>query len=292
MRRFFLTFLIAAVAVLSAQASRIERSSLKSKILGVEKPYAVYLPDGYDESKGDYPVLYLLHGAKGTYESWINAGALQRIADKVLGEGKARKMIIVLPDARGTGEKNAGPNMGYFNVKDWAYEDHFFEEFIPHIDKQYRTIANKKGRAIAGLSMGGGGAVVYAQHHPELFSACYSTSGRVGMDYRVIHTTRKEYDVAWLWSLTLTSPVDYLRNMPAEQAEVLRTVRWMADCGDDDNCVDCNMEFFAEMRKAKIPMEFRIRNGKHNWPFWRASLPGILRFAFPVKEKKKRQEKR
>ncbi len=263
---------------------RIEHFSVKSELLGVEKPYTVYLPDGYDTSGERYPVLYLLHGAKGTCESWVKDGHVQQIADEVIAAGDMRKAIVVMPDARGTGEKFAGPKMGYFNVEGWAYEDFFFQEFIPYIDGKYRTINAKEGRAIAGLSMGGGGATVYAQHHPEIFSASYSTSGLLDLYDQLVQKPRPYYDIIWLWSVEFTSPVDYLRRATPEQIEQLRTVRWMLDCGDDDRLVKTNVDYFVEMKHAKIPVEFRIRDGKHNWVFWRESLPQILAFSFPVEK--------
>ena len=269
----------ASILVVSAQ-SQVKQFSLKSKLLGVEKEYSVYLPEGYDKSKENYPVLYLLHGAKGTHFSWLepNRGNMQEIADKAIAAGRAKAMIIVMPNASGTGEKNAGKNMGYFNVENWPYEEFFFQEFIPHIDKKFRTIATKDGRAIAGLSMGGGGAFVYAQRHPEMFGAAYSTSGL--LDHRYRPQIPDYYDIGWLWSVAQTSPVEYLRNATAEEVEKLRSVRWMLDCGDDDKIIFTNIDFFLEMKREDIPVELRVRNGKHNWAFWRKSLPGILKFAF------------
>ena len=274
---FVLVF--ASILVVSAQ-SQVKQFSLKSKLLGVEKEYSVYLPEGYDKSKENYPVLYLLHGAKGTHFSWLepNRGNMQEIADKAIAAGGAKAMIIVMPNASGTGEKNAGKNMGYFNVENWPYEEFFFQEFIPHIDKKFRTIASKEGRAIAGLSMGGGGSFVYAQRHPEMFCAAYSTSGLLDHRYRPLLPSN--YDIGWLWSVAQTSPVEYLRAATAEQLEKLRTVRWMLDCGDDDKIIFTNIDFFLEMKREKVPVELRVRNGKHNWAFWRESLPLILAFSF------------
>lgn len=289
MRRVFLVICAVMSAMVVFAGGRIERGSMKSEILGVEKPYTVYLPEGYDSAKENYPVLYLLHGAKGTCESWVKDGDVQRIADEAVAAGDVRNMIIVMPDARGTGDYFAGPKMGYFNVKGWAYEDFFFQEFLPYIDGKYRTIATKEGRAIAGLSMGGGGATVYAQHHPELFAACYSTSGRLAMDYKLVQTKREYYDVVWLWSIAVTSPVEFLSHATPEQLATLRTVRWMLDCGDDDRLVETNLDFFAEMRRVDVPVEFRIRDGKHNWVFWRESLPQILRFSFPKQQESAKQ---
>ena len=281
MRKFslFIVALFVAVFAVSAQ-SRVEEFSLKSKVLGVEKKYSVYLPDGYGKSGEKYPVLYLLHGAKGTHFSWQEKGRgnMQEIVDAEIASCRCKKMIVVMPNASGEGEKNAGKNMGYFNVDGWRYMDFFFEEFIPYIDKKFNTIASKEGRAVAGLSMGGGGAVVYAQRHPEIFAACYSTSGL--LDHRYRPTIPDYYDEVWLYSVAQTSPVEYLRNASAEELEKLRSVRWMLDCGDDDKIIFTNLDFFKEMHREKVAVEFRVRDGKHNWVFWRESLPEILAFSF------------
>lgn len=197
-----------------------------------------------------------------------------------------RKMIVVMPDASGKGERNAGADMGYFNVKGWAYEDFFFQEFLPYIDGKYRTIASKEGRAISGLSMGGGGATVYAQRHPEVFQASYSTSGLLDLYDQLVQKPRPYYDIIWLWSVEQTSPVDFLRRATPEQIATLRTVRWMLDCGDDDRLIKTNLDYFIEMKQAGIPVELRIRDGKHNWVFWRESLPQILKFSFPAEVEK------
>ena len=285
MRKIFLTICAVAVSVSAMAGGRLEQGSVKSEILGVEKPYAVYLPDGYDKSTESYPVLYLLHGATDTFMAWPERGDMKRIADQTLKGKDVRKMIVVMPDARGTGERNAGSNMGYFNVEGWSYEDFFFKEFLPHIDATYRTIAAKEGRAIAGLSMGGGGATVYAQRHPEIFAASYSTSGLLDLYDQLVQKRRPYYDIVWLWSVEVTSPVDYLRRATPEQIEQLRTVRWMLDCGDDDRLVKTNVDYFIEMKRVGVPVEFRIRDGKHNWAFWQESLPQILRFSFPAEKK-------
>lgn len=281
MRKFvILTALFALTASLAVAKSQLKHLTVKSEILGVEKSYSVYLPDGYNKGDERYPVLYLLHGAKGTHKSWCRdgGGELPRIADAEIAEGRAQKMIVVMPDARGEGERKSGRNMGYFNVKGWAYEDFFFKEFIPHIDATFRTIASKEGRAIAGLSMGGGGAVVYCQHHPEVFAACYSTSGLLDILYRP--NANEDYEDGWLWSVAYTSPVEFLRISPAAKIEALRSVRWKLDCGDDDFLIKSNIDFFVEMRRERVKVEFRVRNGAHNWEFWRESLPKILQFSF------------
>lgn len=284
MKRFFvLALLLLFVGVTTDAQSRLEHLTVKSEILGAEKSYSIYLPDGYDSSKERYPVLYLLHGAWGNHKSWNRDGGGEqpRITNELIAAGKVAKMIVVMPDATGLGEKRGGKNMGYFNVSNWAYEDFFFQEFIPYIDQNFRTIATKEGRAIAGLSMGGGGSVVYAQRHPEMFCACCSTSGLLDHRYRAI--TPKLDELEWLWSVAETSPVEFLRHATHEQIEKLHTVRWMLDCGDDDSLIQTNLDFFSEMKRANVAVEFRVRDGVHNWKFWREALPLILEFSFPAK---------
>jgi len=274
-----IALILASVIAVQAQ-SQLKQVTIKSKILGAKKTYSIYLPDGYEKTGERYPVLYLLHGANGSHESWCRDGGGEqpRITDEEIVAGRAKKMIVVMPDAGGLGKKNGGKNMGYFNVEGWAYEDFFFQEFIPHIDQTYKTIASKEGRAIAGLSMGGGGAFVYAQRHPEMFNAAYSTSGL--LDHRFRAKIASSDMIPFYWSVAQTSPVEFVRNTTPQKIEALRSVRWMMDCGDDDRIIFTNIDLFLEMKRRRVPVEFRVRDGKHNWYFWRKSLPEILQFSF------------
>lgn len=274
-----IALILASVIAVQAQ-SQLKQVTIKSKILGAKKTYSIYLPDGYEKTGERYPVLYLLHGANGSHESWCRDGGGEqpRITDEEIVAGRAKKMIVVMPDAGGLGKKNGGKNMGYFNVEGWAYEDFFFQEFVPHIDQTYRTIASKEGRAIAGLSMGGGGAFVYAQRHPEMFNAAYSTSGL--LDHRFRAKIASSDMIPFYWSVAQTSPVEFVRNTTHQKIEALRSVRWMMDCGDDDRIIFTNIDLFLEMKRRRVPVEFRVRDGKHNWSFWRKSLPEILQFSF------------
>ena len=159
-----------------AQSGKVfDNLSMKSTILKSERNFAVYLPPDYETSQRSYPVLYLLHGAGDDHTGWVQFGEVLHIADKVINNGKATPMIIVMPDAQ-TGQ------LGYFNDINgkWAYEDFFFKEFIPHVEKKYRIKSEKRYRAIAGLSMGGGGSFMYALHHPEMFSSACPLSAYIG----------------------------------------------------------------------------------------------------------------
>ncbi len=149
--------------------------SLPSKILKMDRKYAIYLPADYETSNRSYPVLYLLHGAGDDQSGWIQFGEVKNIADKAIQEGKCTAMIIIMPDGN-TGQR------GYFNSPkgDWNYEDFFFKELMPYVEKTYRTRPDKRYRAIAGLSMGGGGSFMYALHHPELLSSACPLSAYIG----------------------------------------------------------------------------------------------------------------
>ena len=249
---------------------------MPSKILKGNRKYAVYLPPDYETSQRSYPVLYLLHGGGDDQTGWVQFGEVLNIADREILEGRATSMIIVMPDA------NTGTR-GYFNdlKGEWRYEDFFFEEFMPFVEKTYRIKTEKRYRAVAGLSMGGGGSFMYALHHPELFSAACPLSASAG-------PLSLEATKAWLEQRNLKgtdeqieayykrhSALALVEAMPEDQK---KAVRWYIDCGDDDFLYEGNSLIHIAMRKKEIPHEFRIHNGGHTWTYWRTALPTVLEF--------------
>jgi S-formylglutathione hydrolase FrmB len=248
---------------------------MHSAILGADKPFTVYLPEGYENSGRRYPALYLLHGAWGNNTDWTAKGNAKTIADEAIASGAALPMIIVMPDARGEGADFGGKNMGYFNLSGWAYEDHFFKEFIPHIDKTFRTKAEKRYRAVSGLSMGGGGAAVYAERHPEAFSSACPLSGLLDET----HGSRVErLGEIFVSAAKETNPTRFVLNATTAQVEALRSVRWLFDCGDDDYLFEMSINMFLAMKAAGVGAELRVRNGAHNWVYWQTALPTTLQF--------------
>jgi enterochelin esterase-like enzyme len=250
--------------------------SMPSKILKMDRKYAIYLPADYETSQRSYPVLYLLHGSGDDQSGWVQFGETKLIADKAIAEGKCTAMIIVMPDGN-TGQR------GYFNSPDgnWNYEDFFFQELMPYIEKTYRIRAEKRYRAISGLSMGGGGTFMYALHHPELFSSACPLSASTGPISLEEAATRweKQYpgiskDVLAKY-YTRHSALELMNNMPEDQK---KAVRWYIDCGDDDFLYEGNGLVHIAMRKKEIPHEFRTRDGGHTWTYWRESLPTVLEF--------------
>lgn len=262
---------LAAVWTLAAQ-SRTEEFTVESSILGCGKTCSVYLPDGYGKSDASYPVLYLLHGATGGHTNWLTTGNARQIADEAIAEGMALPMIIVMPDASGDGKTGAEAHEGYFDLPGWEYARFFIEEFMPAVEKQYRIRADKRHRAIAGLSMGGCGTLYYAQNHPELFGSACPLSA-------LIYVEAPDYpNPGYVEAFLRNNALEFLRRMTPEQAEQLRTVRWRVDCGDDDFLWEGNIRFYEQMRKLEIPLEFRMRDGGHTWRYWQQALPDVLTF--------------
>ena len=271
------TVLAAVPLGATAQNSRIEELTIKSTILGVEKNYCVYIPDGYDSNPDRYyPVLYLLHGAGGWYGTWTKSYNMKTITDWRISSGFSSPMIIVMPDAAGTGEKNTSPHMGYFNFSDWRYEDFFFQEFIPEIESRFRIIGDRAHRAIAGLSMGGDGTICYTMGHPEMFSSACPLSARAerlpeGYD-RPLYAEYLEVCKNHNW-------VEILRSASPEKQEQIKSVRWYIDCGDDDYLFEGNAHLYLLMRELNFPCaQYRVREGTHQQEYWRTALPDVLTF--------------
>ncbi len=275
---FTLVSLFITAPFMNAQYGKVyDNLTMDSKILEMERKYAVYLPPDYERSERSYPVLYLLHGGGDDQTGWVQFGEILHIADKAIREGKATPMIVVMPDAN-------AEQRGYFNdpKNNWRYEDFFFEEFMPQVEKLFRIKGEKRYRAVAGLSMGGGGTFMYALHHPELFSSACPLSASCGplkpedmeryLERRGWEdVTKKELD-AWY---RRHSALELIEAMPDDQK---KAVRWYIDCGDDDFLYEGNSLAHIAMRKKEIPHEFRIRDGAHNWSYWRESLPEVLSF--------------
>jgi enterochelin esterase-like enzyme len=250
--------------------------SLPSKILKSERKYAVYLPPDYEGSERSYPVLYLLHGGGDDQTGWVQFGEVLNITDKAIRDGKATPMIIIMPDA------NTGTR-GYANnaTGTWRYEDFFFEELMPFVEKKYRIKADKRYRAVAGLSMGGDGSFTYALHHPELFSSACPLSAGTGPLTLEDAATRLKKETPSIPDSLITkfyNRQSVLALINAMPDSLKKSVRWYIDCGDDDFLYEGNSLAHIAMRKREIPHEFRTRDGAHNWTYWRAALPEVLEF--------------
>jgi len=124
----------------------------------------VYTPPGYEKDSKTYPVLYLVHGAGDSDQSWSSVGRANNILDNLIAAGKAKPMIIVMPNGHTPDRPSAAPaNM----LQNTDFRDDFLKAVIPYVDKNYRTIANADNRAMAGLSMGGAHTIANGLTHPS-----------------------------------------------------------------------------------------------------------------------------
>lgn len=155
----------------------VSRIWYDSPALGLERRMTVYTPAGYETSGKRYPVLYLLHGMGGDEEAWISLGRTAQILDNLIAQGKAKPMIVVMPNGNASqeaapGESSRGmvpPTMQLPKTMEGSYEQ-AFSEIVKFIDKNYRTIKSKSGRAIAGLSMGGFHSLHISKQYPDMFN--------------------------------------------------------------------------------------------------------------------------
>lgn len=272
------------VCVMSfAQGNLTESLKIQSKILGKEVNYSIYLPANYDAAARRFPVLYLLHGYTDNETGWSQFGEVQKITDETIAKGDATQMIIAMPDADVSWYINDAAG----KVK---FEDFFIKEFIPYIDSIYKTRNKKEYRAVAGLSMGGYGSLIYGMKYPELFAACAPLSAAVWNDEHIINVPAKDWtnykfnelfgsDQPGKSRLTDTWYKNSILKIAATTpAEKLNQVRFYIDCGDDDFLIQGNMELHALLIERKVKHEFRVRDGAHNWTYWRTALPEVLKF--------------
>jgi enterochelin esterase-like enzyme len=260
-----------------------EGLKLSSAVLGRDVAYAVYLPPDYATSTRRYPVVYLLHGYTDDESGWIQFGEVQLAADRAIESREIPPMIIVMPDGGVT-----------FYINDAAgkvrYEDMFVQEFIPFIDKTYRTRPSREFRGVAGLSMGGWGTLIYSLRHPDLFVAGAAFSAAVWSDDDILGMKQKNWDdllgplfgaagLAGKGRLTASfrkvSPLDLAKSLPEDS---LKKVRYYIDCGDDDFLIKGNCALHLALMDRKIPHEFRVRDGGHTWSYWRTGIVDGLKF--------------
>lgn len=283
MKKTLLTLWAAVLGLLPvfAQGGRVlDRQVLHSTLLDRDIAYTVYLPADYDRSDRHYPILYLLHGYGGDEANWLYYGEMNLIADRLTAEGRIQPTIIVSPNA---------DNGWYVNRADGSddYEKMFIEEFIPHIERTYRTIGDKSARAVGGLSMGGYGALLYSFRHPDMFSVCIALSAAVltdeellerfsgkgnGFEMMEIYGCRKDR-LSSHWH-----EHSILEIVPGIPDSRKRAVALYLDCGDDDFLYRGNSTLHMLLRDCGIPHEYRVRDGGHSWTYWRRGLEDGLLF--------------
>ncbi|PYS87465.1 MAG: hypothetical protein DMF62_12425 [Acidobacteria bacterium] len=264
-----------------ALPANVSEAKLDSKLMGHSMPYRVILPAGYAKAAAKrFRVIYLLHGLTGHYPNWTTLGTLPKSAE-------AFNFILVTPEGD-NGWYNDSPTIT--NAK---YESYIIKELIPEIDAKYRTVNDRKGRAIAGLSMGGYGALKFGLKYPQMFSLVGSFSGAIfaptftsqsfsvfGQSFSVpfleiiTRTTTDAFGPPGSASRTENDIFSIVRSTDPERSKSLPFI--YLDCGTEDILLQSNREFATLLLEKKIPHEFRQLPGGHTWPYWNKQVVEFL----------------
>jgi len=265
---FILLGALAAFYYRAEESVRTETVQFQSKLVGKTLPYSIVLPPGYGlftSWRKHYPVLYLLHGWSGQFNSWVGHTSLVQYASE-------QQLIIITP------EGNNGWYTDSATVPSDKYETYILEELIPDVDSRLRTIRDRRGRAVAGCSMGGYGALKFGLKHPEVFALAASMSGALDATSRIDDESimrtfgetnsieRKSNDVQQL-----------AQEFPSERIKLLPY--FYLDCGQDDPWLAINRRFSNVLSEHRIAHEYRQLPGSHSWPYWDRQVREVLRVA-------------
>ena len=218
-----------------------------SETLGVKRRLHVYTPPGYEKG-GKYPVLYLLHGGGDQDDAWVNKGNMNFILDNLIAAGKAKEMVVVMPYGHAAFGAIAKPGGAASDSK--AYEADMTETIIPYIEDRYRVRKNRANRAIVGLSMGGGHALLIGLNHLDTFSEVGAFSAGASDDpegtYPQVFAdpewANDELDLFWI------------------------------GCGVDDRLLPRSQKMHEMLEEAGIEHTYVETHGAHTWEVWRRYL--------------------
>jgi len=263
MKRLLTLFMIFC-SITYSFAAKVDTLNVLSKSMNKTIPNIVIIPDKSEAPKNGFPVVYLLHGATGSQFDWIrNVPAIKDYADQY-------QLIIVCPDGGFTSwyyDSPVDPTM--------KYETYVSKELISAIDSKYNTIADKKGRAISGLSMGGHGAFYLAFRHQDIWGAAGSMSG--GLDIRPFPNN---WDIAKRLGSYAENKEAWENNTDINLVYLLdgKSPKLIFDIGTSDFFYDCNKRMHELLLARNIPHDYTERPGSHNWQFWTNSVKYHLLF--------------
>ena len=231
--------------------------------LGSEQSATILLPATYADSRQRYPVLYLLHGggqdhAAFAMRSWFRAQA-------------AREMIVVTP--------NVGESWYVNSAADpkAKYEDFVVKDLVEYMDSRYRTVASRDGRAVAGVSMGGWGAMLLGLKHPQLFGAIGALSAPFGISRQdpkmdMTSRTQQRFGAPETAERRERDPGTLAATIPLESVPML-----FLACGNQDLFVADNRGFVQRLTARKIPYEYReLSPFGHSWDLWDGQLVNFI----------------
>ncbi len=250
----------------SAQAAQVDTIQVFSASMNKNIKTCVIVPDNYKKSKKKFPVVYLLHGYSGNYGTWVKS--FKEVSQQVDRYG----FIAIGVDGNYSSWYFDSPIDPTFK-----YETYIIDELVPFIDKKYKTIASREGRAISGLSMGGHGALYLSLKHQDVFGAAGSMSG--GVDIRPFS---EKWDIKNRLGAITDFPENWEKNTVVNLIELNQNnnLKLIIDCGVDDFFIDVNRELHQKMLALKIDHDYIERPGKHNIDYWENSLKFQLLFFY------------
>ena len=283
MNRVRLGLLVAAIFAFTISASaatgRVECNAVPSKILSRSIRYCVVLPPSFDQEKSrQFPILYFLHGLGDNEQSFIHSGAWN-LVENMREQHQLTDFLIATPDG-GAGF--------YINSKDGhnRYEDFLLQEFFPFIEKRYRVAPSRGHRAIAGISMGGYGALHLAFAHPQLFSSVGAHSAALIVKLPEFLGSTPNSPRSRVLGQVFGAPPDpafWNRNSPITLAQTanLAGLKIYFDCGDrDDYGFEAGAAALDKVLASRhIPHEYHPYPGRHDPEYFAQHLPATLEFA-------------
>lgn len=261
--KHILCLLFVLSGILPTWAASVDTVQTFSAAMKKNIKAVIIRPDNY-ASAGQLPVVYLLHGYGGNYANWVsNAKGFEKAADHY-------NMIIVCPDG--------GKGSWYWDSPvdaSFRYETYVAEELVKWVDKNYKTIPDRKGRAITGLSMGGHGALYLALRHQQVFGAAGSMSG--GVDIRPFPNN---WDMAARLGKYAEQPARWEQYTVTNMLHLLtpNSLQLVIDCGTEDFFYKVNVSLHQKLLDRNIPHEFISRPGAHNWSYWGNAIEYQLLF--------------
>lgn len=296
------------VPLQAQQRGTVSADYFQSAALGVRKDYLIYLPPSYQtDPTRRYPAAYLLHGAWGSEDDWVQKGGLDVVMDSLIAAGMP-EMIVVMPDGDDGFYTDWAPRYrrklcpqrtdlreaaARYCVRSPAYDAYIARDLVRQIDNTYRTRADARHRGIAGLSMGGFGALALAAEYPDLWAAAASHSGAVGLLVLAVDTVAGTVTYAErpdtlatmrpaLWPLlapvfgteasdwTERDPVGRIARMAPQARSRLPAL--YADIGTEDRLLLNNRALRVEIARLGVPLEYHEYPGEHTWPYWHAHV--------------------
>jgi len=269
-------------ALISAAQSRIDCDAMNSRILKRAVHYCVYVPEGYDSSAaGRYPLLYLLHGLGDNEQTLFNSGGWTLI-DDLRHQHKIGDFLLVAPEGR---------RSFYINSADgsFRYSDFFFHEFMPYIERKYRVVPGRAGRAITGISMGGYGALRFAFGYPQLFSSVSAQSAALITDtpQELDEAMHSGYPLATVMAAVFGNPINiphWDANNPfllaKKNAAELRKVAIYFNCGQEDNYgfEKGAAKLDQELSQERVAHEYRPYPGDHSIGYFLSHFEEVMEF--------------